>query len=71
MWQKAGFTLIILGILAIVSWITKDFFAATDIPLLLRIAVGAIGAGILILIGVVIRDRVSKSKTENFKGVER
>ena len=49
--QNLAFILIGLGILALVGWSVKAFFMAADIPLLIRIATGAIGAGILVLIG--------------------
>ena len=71
MWQNAAFILIGLGVLALIGWGVKGFFLATDIPLLVRIAVGAIGAGVLVLLGIVIKDRLSKAKTDKFKGVER
>jgi hydrogenase-4 membrane subunit HyfE len=71
MWQNIGFILIGLGILALIGWSVKVFFMAGEIPLLIRIAVGAIGVGILVLIGVAIRDRLAKAKTEDFKEVEK
>lgn len=70
MWQNIAFILIGLGILALTGYGVKGFFLAADIPLLIRIAVGAIGVGILVLIGVAIKDRLKKAKTENFKEVE-
>jgi len=33
--------------------------------------VGAVGVGVLILIGIVIKDRLKKAKTDRFKEVER
>jgi len=71
MWQKVAFILIGLGVLVLIGWWVKVFFLASDIPLLIRIAVGAIGAGGLVLIGIVIKDRIAKAKTEDFKEVER
>ncbi len=71
MWQKVALVLMGLGVLVLIGWGVKDFFTDGDIPLLIRIAVGAIGAGILVLVGVVIKDRVAKAKTEDFKGVEK
>ncbi len=71
MWQNVAFILIGLGILALIGWSVKVFFMDSDIPLLIRIAVGAIGAGVLVLIGVAIKDRLKKAKTEDFKEVER
>jgi len=69
--QNAAFILIGLGILALIGWGVQDFFTDSSVPLLIRIAVGAIGAGVLVLIGVVIRDRVRKAKTDDFKEVEK
>jgi len=40
--QNVAFILIGLGILALIGWGVKGFFMASDIPLLIRIAVGAI-----------------------------
>ena len=71
MWQNLAFILIGLGILVLIGWAVKGFFMASDIPLLIRIAVGAVGAGVLILIGVAIKDRLKKAKTEDFKEVEK
>ena len=71
MWQNVAFILIGIGILALIGWGVKGFFTAADIPLLIRIATGAISAGILVLLGVAIRDRITKAKKENFKGVEK
>ncbi len=68
--QKVGFTLVGIGVLVLIGWSVRDFFLAEDIPLLIRIAVGAIGVGLLILIGSVIKDRVAAAKTEDFKEVK-
>ena len=71
MWQNTAFILIGLGVLALIGWWTQSFFTASEIPLIIRIAVGLIGTGVVILIGVVIKDRIAKAKTEDFKGVEK
>ncbi len=71
MLQNAAYILIGLGVLALLGWGVKDFFMASDIHVLIRIAVGAIGAGVLILVGIAIKDRAAKAKKENFKGVEK
>ena len=71
MWQNLAFILIGLGVLALIGWGVLSFFTDSEIPLLIRIAVGAGGAGVLVLIGVAIKDRLSKAKTDDFKGVER
>jgi hypothetical protein len=57
--------------LALIGWAVQGFFTASDIPLLIRIAVGAISVGVLVLIGIAIRDRLAKAKTEDFKEVEK
>jgi len=71
MWQNVALILMALGMLALIGWAAGAFFAESEIPLVIRIAVGAIGAGILILIGIAIKDRIKKAKTEDFKEVER
>ncbi len=71
MWQNLAFILIGLGILALIGWGVKGFFTASDIPLLIRIAAGAISVGVLVLIGVAIKDRIKKAKTDDFKEVEK
>ncbi len=69
MWQNVAFILIGLGILALIGWSVQGFFTSSEIPLVIRIAVGVIGSGMLILIGVAIKDRLSKK--DAFKEVER
>ncbi len=71
MWQKVALTLIGLGVLVLIGWWVKVFFLASDIPLLIRIAVGAIAAGILVILGIAIKDRRAKAKTEDFEGVDK
>ena len=69
MWQNIAFSLIGIGILVLIGWAVQGFFAASEIPLLIRIAVGVIGTGMLLLIIVAIRDRLKKAKKESFKEV--
>ena len=71
MWQNVAFMLIGIGILVLIGWSVKVFFMESEIPLIIRIATGAIGVGGLVLIGVAIKDRLKKAKTEDFKEVER
>ena len=71
MWQNIAFTLIGLGALALIGWAVKGFFTASEIPLLIRIAVGFIGAGTLVLIVVAIKDRLRKSGKDDFKEVNK
>ena len=71
MWQNIAFILIGLGMLVLIDWSVQVFFLDSGIPLLIRIASGAIGIGILVLIGIAIKDRLKKGKSEDFKEVER
>jgi len=71
MLQKIAFTLIAAGILVLLGWGVKGFFLAADIPIWIRVAVGAIGVGMLILIGIAIKDRLSKQGKEDFKEVDK
>ena len=71
MWQNVALFLMGLGMLALIGWGATVFFSSSEIPLVVRIAVGAIGIGILIIIGVAIKDRIKKAKTDDFKEVER
>ncbi|HEX79416.1 MAG TPA: hypothetical protein G4O19_04585 [Dehalococcoidia bacterium] len=71
MLQNIAFTLIGLGVLALIGWMVKGFFTAVDIPLLIRIAVGAIGVGGLILVAIAIKDRLKKSERDDFKEVDK
>ena len=68
--QNIAFILIGAGILVLIGWSVQVFFMASDIPLLIRIAVGAVSIGVLVLIGVAIKDRLAKAKTDKFKEVE-
>ena len=65
--QNVAFILIGIGILVLISWGVKGFFMASEIPVLVRVAVGAIVIGILVLIGVAIKGRLVKTKEEDLK----
>ena len=69
--QNVAFILIGMGILVLIGWGVRGFFMEADIPVWIRIAVGAIGGGVLILIGVAIKDRLTKAKKDDFKEVEK
>ncbi len=71
MWQNTAFILICIGILVLIGWAVKAFFMEGDIPILIRIAVGAVSVGVLILIAVAFKDRLTKAKDDKFKEVER
>ncbi len=69
--QNFAFVLIGVGVLALIGWALQAFFTASEIHILIRIAVGAIGLGALVLIGVAIKDRLAKAKKEDFREVEK
>ena len=69
--QNAAFILIGIGLLALVGWALQAFFTASDIPILIRIAAGAVGLGVLILVGAALKDRLAKAKQDDFKEVEK
>jgi len=69
--QRAAYVLIGAGVLILIGWSVKGFFLSDEIPMLIRIAVGAVGIGALILIGLVVRDRLSASQHDDFKEVQR
>ena len=71
MLQKIAFFLIAAGILVLIGWGVKGFFLEADIPIWIRVAVGAIGVGVLILIGIAIKDRLSKKGKEGFREVDK
>ena len=68
--QKVAFVLIGLGVLALIGWRISGFFMNSEISLFIKIATGAIGVGVLILIGVVVRDRWKKGGEDEFKEVK-
>lgn len=71
MWQNAAYVLIGLGFLTLIGWAVKGFFMEATIPVAIRVAVGIMGVGVVILIIVAIRDRIKKARTEDFKGVDK
>jgi hypothetical protein len=70
MLQKLAFALIGLGGLALIGWVVSGFFTSSEVPLVVRIAVGVIAVGILVLFGVAIRERVAKANNQDFKEVD-
>ena len=69
--QKLAYALIGIGALVLVVWSIKEFFIDPEVDLLIRVAVGAVGLGLLVLLGVVLKDRLRSSKNDRFKGVDR
>jgi hypothetical protein len=69
--HKLAYALIGIGAVVLVVWGVKEFLTDPGVDLLIRIAVAAVALGLLILIGVVARDRIRASKNDKFKGVQR
>ena len=69
--QNVAFIFIGIGVLSLVIWSLQAFFTASEIHILIRVAAGAVGAGILILIGIAIKDRLTRSKEDDFKEIEK
>ncbi len=69
--QSLGIILIGTIILVLLGYGCRSFFINSDVHLAIRIAVGVIGAGVLILVIKVIRDRVARSKTRKPREVEK
>ena len=71
MWPNIAYILIGLGFLTLIGWAVKGFFLEDTIHIAIRVAVGIMGAGVVILLIVAIRDRMKKAKTEDFEGVDK
>ncbi|MFW6150850.1 MAG: hypothetical protein ACOC6A_04880 [Chloroflexota bacterium] len=69
--HNIAFVLIGLGVLAFLAWVAQGFFASGDIPLLVKIAAGAILLGVLVLVGAVAKNRASRARSDRYKEVER
>lgn len=67
MLQKVGLGLILVGALLLGGWMFRGFFTDPQIPTLIRIAVGTISAGFIILLLALISDRLTKAKQEKDK----
>lgn len=71
MLQNVIYIFIGLGVLILIGWGAWGFFSASEVPLWVRIVVGIIGGGFLVLLGIAIKDRLTKAKTDRFKEVEK
>jgi len=60
---QTGIIIIGIVILVLLGWGCRGFFINPDIHLALRIGVGAIGVGILVLVVRTIRARINRIKT--------
>lgn len=61
--MQTGIIIIGIVILVLLGWGCRGFFVNPDIHLALRIGVGAIGVGILVLVVRTIRARINRIKT--------
>lgn len=68
--QKLAYGLIGISIAGPMVWGFVEFFKESTVPLILKIAIAAFVLGFLLLLGIAIKDRIKKSKEEDFKGVE-
>ena len=68
-----GIGVIILGtaILGLMGWGLRGFFADAQIHVGLRVVVGSIGGGILFLVVKLVKDRLTRTKTEKPREVEK
>ena len=69
--QKIGYALIGLGVFALAIWLGFEFLSDPKISTFIKISLTAVAVGVLILIGVVLKDRLRASKNDRFKGVQR
>lgn len=72
---KIGTVLVIGGLVVVASFVLWEFlwslFFHPDVPLMFKIAVPAVGVGLILLLLAVVRDRWRAAKKEPFKGVDR
>ena len=68
--QKLAWILIGISFIGLMGWGAYAFFADSEVPLMVKIALGAIGVGVLILLGIALKDRLTKSKPDEFKEVD-
>ena len=69
--QNAAFIVIGLGVLTLIGWLARGFFVADEISLFVRIVVGVVAVAVVVLLGIVIRDRIVQAKKDDFKEVDK
>lgn len=69
--QKLAYGLIGISLSGLMIWGFVEFFKDSSVPLILKIAIIALTLGFLLLLGIAIKDRIKKSREEDFKGVEK
>ena len=68
--HKIAFGLILLGSVVLLGYAAYGLFSASDIDLGVKLAIGAVALGFLILFGVVLVQRIRAAKKEDFKEVK-
>lgn len=73
--RQAGWALLWVGITLLSGYglwqLGSNFLLASNVPLVLRLGVGAFGAGALLLLVNVVRERLFRHKTERYNEVQR
>ncbi len=69
--QKLAWGLIGAGTLAVTGWGLWEFLVADDVPLWVRVATAAVVLGVVVMIAVVLRDRLTREHADEFKEVQR
>ena len=69
--EKVAFALIGGGVVILIGYFCRGFFTAAGIPLVLRIAVGIVGLGLVLLLASIGWRRYKSTKKDDFKEVER
>jgi len=69
--QSLGIIIIGTVILVLLGVGCRPFFLSADVPLALKVGVGAVGGGVLVLVIMAIRGRLARIKAEKFKEVEK
>ncbi len=69
--QNVAFIVIGLGILVFIGWLARGFFMADEISLFVRIVGGIVAVAVVMLFGIVIKDRIAQAKKDDFKEVDK
>jgi len=70
-WQKVAWVSIGVGTLVLSGWGLWEFVIADDIPLFVKVASIAVALGLVVMVGIVLKDRIKQARTDEFKEVQR
>ncbi|CAB0150031.1 hypothetical protein PSI9734_00603 [Pseudidiomarina piscicola] len=70
MWHVIGWLLMLLGVLPLVGYVSYQILADEQLPSWVKLSIGSIGMGLLILFIYVARQRFIAAKTDNYKKVQ-